>query len=114
MDCAVSLKGFYWTEGSPVMSHLIEEFLATHPQRTEMSVYDATTFFCDLTRLIGPGFHPESMIEEYISLIDHQPLFTPEQARAIQRLMDQAWEKLSSVDIDPCEICEPVQRQCFL
>lgn len=78
--------------------------------RTIQTVFDATEWLCETVRFIGPGFHPDTPMDDYIHE-DGSRSFNPAEALSLQSQLDQACDIVEAVGIDPCEICLPVQRQ---
>ena len=74
------------------------------------SVYDATVWFCDAVRVIGPCFHPDTEMGRYI-ISDGSPSFSSVEVASLQSQLDKAFKLLTDAGVDPYEVCLPVQRQ---
>ncbi len=66
-------------------------------------------FVEDLTRWIGPGFHPDTDMADYVTDAGEQS-FSATVANGLNRDLCQARDTLEAASIDICAIALPVQR----
>jgi hypothetical protein len=72
---------------------------------------DALRFMRELTKAIGPGFHPDTPAADYVSAQSDVVLFTNDQALRIDADIDRAFCLLESAERDPYQIAHRVQRR---
>jgi hypothetical protein len=58
----------------------------------------------DVTKWIGPCFHPDTRARDYITGGDRRPLFSAEEADKFDRDIDRAFEVLAAAELDPYAI----------
>jgi hypothetical protein len=74
------------------------------------SLADCKKYMRDLVQWIGPGFHPDSVFEDYVTpSLEH--CFSSADAERLNALLEKAMTVLANAGIDPCEIALPVQRK---
>lgn len=73
----------------------------------ENDLEGAKTLVRDLTRIIGPGFHPDTDINDYVNG-DGTPTFETDLANELQLALTDASAVMEKANIDPCDECWPV------
>jgi hypothetical protein len=73
----------------------------------------AAQFVRELTRWVGPGFHPETDFHEYVSG-DGSRSYSSQVADELNAEFESAASMLEAHGIDPCEIGLPEQRKLIL
>jgi hypothetical protein len=64
-----------------------------------------------ITKAIGPGFHPDTPISEYINCDTLIPLFSESNAARIASDLDRVFELLEAAGRDPYAVAGRVQRR---
>jgi hypothetical protein len=72
---------------------------------------DAVVFIRRLTKVIGPGFHPDSPAADYVNTEDNQPLFSEGVAKRLDDDEGRCFELLGAVGRDPYAVAIKVQRR---
>lgn len=70
---------------------------------------DAKKFVRQLTRWIGPGFHPDNDISEYV-FENGERCFSRTLAKSLNRDLERAADLLATHDIDICSVALPIQH----
>lgn len=76
--------------------------------RVEPSVETAKRCMMELAEAIGPGFHPDTKLCDYV-LEDGSPTFEEKFARRLDSIFERVLSTLVDNGIDPCEVAFPVQ-----
>jgi hypothetical protein len=66
-----------------------------------------------LVGFLGPGFHPDSAFEDYVT-VDGNPCFTRDEAATLEQGLACAWELLDKADIEIYRVALTVQRRMLL
>lgn len=66
--------------------------------------------FRQLVITIGPGFHPDTRLDDYVHP-DGSTLFTDSEIASLTPGFEQLLDLLDDSGVDPCEIALPVQRR---
>lgn len=85
------------------------------PKRARLR--DCIQFLKDIARWIGPGFHPDTRFDDYVTTDGQRvigPLFDDETAKRLQADFDEVYDTLVAEGLDPCEIAFPIQRRYLL
>ena len=69
----------------------------------------AVAWVKDLVRFVGPGFHPDTPFEDYITH-DGVPSFTPRQCILLKTGLQRAWGVLDAAQKDLYAVTFRVQR----
>jgi hypothetical protein len=77
---------------------------------TSPTLNDAKRFVRVLTRWIGPGFHPDTDMSDYLAG-DGTKTFTASQSASLNCDLDRARTVLDDAAIDICSVALPVQRR---
>ena len=72
---------------------------------------DALIFMREITKAIGPGFHPDTPGSDYVNIHTNVPSFTAQDAARLDADLDKALELLESAGRDPYKIGCRVQRR---
>jgi hypothetical protein len=79
----------------------------------DLSVKSATKFIRELTRWVGPGFHPDTDFRDYVTN-DGLRTYSDEDADTLNSELEAAASTLERQGIDPCEIGLPIQQRMIL
>ena len=75
------------------------------------SAKDAVAWLRQVTKEVGPGFHPDTPAADYVRFDDGHPTFTPEQATRFDRDLDRCFELLEAEGRNPYDVAIKVQRR---
>lgn len=81
------------------------------PLSTDASPAQASKWVHTLVRFVGPGFHPDTLFNEYVKVEDGSRSFTPAECLKLQQDLSQAWSILDCAGIDIYSVALPIQRQ---
>ena len=70
----------------------------------------AKVFLEGITRMIGPGFHPEEDFRNYVNP-ENIRCFTDEVADDLNRSMELVYSVMGEYGIDPCDVAHPIQMK---
>ena len=72
---------------------------------------DAIRWMRHITKTIGPGFHPDTPAEDYVTDDDGIRTFRDEQTQRINNDLNRAFDLLKAVGRDPYAVAHRVQRR---
>lgn len=72
---------------------------------------DTILWLRHVAKAIGPGFHPDTPVIDYIRLTDDAPLFTSDEAARLDADLQRSFGILEKVGRDPYTVCGRVQRR---
>lgn len=72
---------------------------------------EAIRFVRGLVRHIGPGFHPDSSMDDYVDRDTGAALLTTGEAQSLQTGLNHAWRILDKAGIEIYRVALTVQRQ---
>ena len=78
-----------------------------------LSVKSAVKYIRELTRWVGPGFHPDTDFYDYVRR-DGQRSYSDQDADELNSELESAASMLEFHGFDPCSVGLPVQRKMIL
>ena len=78
-----------------------------------LSVKSAVKYIRELTRWVGPGFHPDEDFHDYVKH-DGQRSYSDQEANELNSELEAAASMLEFHGIEPCRIGLTVQRKTLL
>lgn len=83
------------------------------PLPANATIAQAKTWIRRMVRYVGPGFHPDTPFDGYVTS-DDKPLFTPEQCAQNENSLSAAWTIFDRSGVDIYAIGLSVQRRLFM